>query len=150
MTTHDVALAPVATWAQNGSAPAQWVEVPVRVIGPVVVARRYAVLAGIAVLVGALHISHRPATICLFRAATGLPCPFCGGTTAAVHIGHADIRGAVAASPLAVAMFATVPLLGAFRPPRWWQNRRARLLAIVAVLVAAEVWQLARFGFIHV
>jgi Protein of unknown function (DUF2752) len=150
VTTHDVALAPVATWAQNGSTPAQWVEVPVREVGPVVVARRYAALAGIAVFVGALHIAHRPATICVFRALTGLPCPLCGGTTAAVHLGHADIRGAVAASPLAVALFATGPLLGAFRAPRWWHRRRTRLLTIVAVLVAAEVWQLARFGFIHV
>jgi hypothetical protein len=150
VTTQHVELAPVATWAQNGSTAAQWVEIPVRAVGPVTIASRYVALAGLAVLVGALHLSHRPATICPFRALTGLPCPFCGGTTAAVHLGHGDVRGALAASPIAVAIFAAGPLVGALRAPRWWHNRWARLTAIVAVLIAAEIWQLARFGFIHV
>jgi Protein of unknown function (DUF2752) len=110
------------------------------------VAARYLGLAVGAAVLGAVHLHHRPATICPFRALTGLPCPFCGGTTAAVHLGHADVRGALAASPLAVAMLIALPLVGVVRPPSWWHRRRWRVAAIVTVLVAAELWQLVRFG----
>ncbi|HET7312010.1 MAG TPA: DUF2752 domain-containing protein [Mycobacteriales bacterium] len=112
-----------------------------------VVASRY-VAMGVAVLaVAALHV-RRPATLCLLRATTGVPCPFCGGTTAAVHLGHGDVRGAVAASPLALLMLAAWPLLGVVRAPRWWHMRAARWSVIAVVLVSAEVWQLLRFGLI--
>jgi Protein of unknown function (DUF2752) len=111
---------------------------------------RYATVAVVAVVLGALHISHRPATVCLFRELTGLPCPFCGGTTAAVHLGHGDVTGALRASPLAVGLLATWPLLGAVRPPLWWHSRRNRWLVIAAVLVASEIWELVRFGIISV
>jgi hypothetical protein len=107
---------------------------------------RYAVLALGAVALGAVHIRHRPATICPFRALTGLPCPFCGGTTAASRLGHADLRGALAASPLGVAMLVSWPFAGAISLPRCWQRRRLRITAIVVVLIGAELWQLARFG----
>ena len=109
---------------------------------------RYLVVALVAVGLGALHLRHRPATFCLFRELTGIPCPFCGGTTAAVRLGHGNIRGALAASPLAVGMLAAWPLLDAVRPPRWWRSRRTRWLVIAAVLVAAEIWQLVRFGIV--
>jgi hypothetical protein len=107
---------------------------------------RYAVLAAGAFVLGAVHLRHRPATICPFRALTGLPCPFCGGTTAASRLGHADLRGALGASPLAVAMLVSWPFVGAISLPGWWQRRRLRIAAIVAVLIAAEFWQLVRFG----
>jgi fermentation-respiration switch protein FrsA (DUF1100 family) len=119
-------------------------------VGPRTVAKRYATVALVAIVLGALHIRHRPATFCLFRELTGLPCPFCGGTTAAVRLGHGDLRGALGASPLAVLMLATWPLLDAVRPPRWWQNRRNRWLVIGAILIASEIWQLVRFGIISV
>jgi Protein of unknown function (DUF2752) len=114
------------------------------------VAKRYAAVAAVAIVLGALHIPHRPATICLFREITGLPCPFCGGTTAAVNLGHGDVTGALRASPLAVGLLATWPLIGAVRPPRWWYTGRTRWIVIAAVLVASEVWQLVRFGVISV
>jgi hypothetical protein len=110
------------------------------------VAMRYLGLALGAAVLGALHLRHRPATMCPFRALTGLPCPFCGGTTAAVRLGHADIRGALGASPLAVAMLLAWPLVGVVAPPRWWHRRRWRVAAIVTVLVASELWQLVRFS----
>jgi hypothetical protein len=116
----------------------------------VMVAQRYAAVALVAIVLAALHIRHRPTTVCLFRAITGIPCPFCGGTTAAVHLGHGDLRGALAASPLAVGLLLTGPLLTALRPPRWWQVKTNRWLVISALLVASEIWQLARFGIIHV
>jgi hypothetical protein len=114
--------------------------------GALEVAGRYVVLGVGAVALGAVHLRHRPSTICPFRALTGLPCPFCGGTTAASRLGHADLRGALAASPLAVAMLVSWPFVGAISLPRWWQRRRLRIAAIVVVLIAAELWQLARFG----
>lgn len=115
-----------------------------------VVAQRYAGVALVAVVVGALHVSHRPATLCPFRAVTGIPCPFCGGTTAAVHLGHGDLRGALASSPLALGLLTTWPLVGAITSPKWWHSARARWLVIATVLIGSEIWQLVRFGSIHV
>jgi hypothetical protein len=116
--------------------------------GPARVAIRYAAVALAAVVLGALHLRHRPATVCVFREVTGLPCPFCGGTTAAVRLGHGNIGGALAASPLAVAMLATWPLLDVVRPPHWVRSRRARWSVIALVLIGSEIWQLVRFGII--
>lgn len=110
---------------------------------------RYAAVAAAAVALAALHI-RRPATVCLLRATTGVPCPFCGGTTAAVRLGHADVRGAISASPLAVALLTAWPFLGVVRPPAWWQVRAVRWSVLGTVLVSAEVWQLLRFGLIGV
>jgi Protein of unknown function (DUF2752) len=109
---------------------------------------RYAILAAGAVALGAIHLRHRPSTICPFRALTGLPCPFCGGTTAASQLGHGNLRGALAASPLALALLGIWPLVGAVTPPVWWQHRRLRIGAIVVIAIASELWQLARFGFL--
>jgi hypothetical protein len=114
-----------------------------------VVALRYLAMAAVVVAVAALHV-RRPATLCLLRATTGVPCPFCGGTTGAVRLGHGDLRGAVAASPLALLMLAAWPFLGVVRGPAWWQVRAIRWSLIAAVLVSAEVWQLLRFGLIGV
>jgi len=108
------------------------------------VAVRYAVIGVVALALASLHLSRRPATLCPLRMLTGIPCPFCGGTTAAVHLGHGDVPGAVAASPLAVVLITGWPLVGAVRPPRWWSNPKIRYVAIAATLTAAEVWQLLR------
>jgi hypothetical protein len=102
------------------------------------------------VVVGALHIPHRPTTLCLFRELTGLPCPFCGGTTAAVNLGHGDVPGALRASPLAVALLVGWPLVGTVRPPRWWRSPHVHWPLIIAVLAFAEIWQLVRFGVISI
>jgi hypothetical protein len=113
------------------------------------VASRYLGMAVVVVAVAALHV-RRPSTLCLLRATTGVPCPFCGGTTAAVRLGHADIRGALAASPLGLLMIGSWPLMGVVRPPSWWGARTVRWSLIAIVLVSAEVWQLLRFGLIGV
>jgi Protein of unknown function (DUF2752) len=114
-----------------------------------VVLRRYVVVTGVVLTLGALHLRHRPATLCPFRALTGLPCPFCGGTTAAVRLGHGDLRGAVAASPIAVLLLAAWPFVGTFGVPRWWWVPLNRRLIITTIVIFSEVWQLARFGIIH-
>jgi hypothetical protein len=112
-----------------------------------VVLRTAVVLVAVLVTAG-IHVRGRPATLCVLRALTGIPCPFCGGTTAAVHLGHGDVAGAIGASPLAVGMLALLPFAGVVPRPRWWSNRRIRRGAIIAVLVAAELWQLSRYGFL--
>lgn len=109
---------------------------------------RYVLIGVAAVGLGALHLRHRPASLCVLRSLTGVPCPFCGGTTATVDLAHGDLRSSLAASPIALPMLIAWPLLGVVRSPHWWRSRRVRWTAILVVLVGAELWQLARFGFL--
>ncbi len=37
---------------------------------------------------------------CFFRRLTGVPCPTCGGTRAAIALAHGDLAGALAVNPL--------------------------------------------------
>jgi len=115
--------------------------VAVRLVG------RYLLLAVAICAVATVHIRQRPASLCVLRTLTGVPCPFCGGTTAAARLGDGDLRGSLAASPLALPMLVAWPLLGLVPTPRWAASRRVRWTAVFVVLVAAELWQLARFGF---
>ncbi|GLY73699.1 hypothetical protein Airi01_019660 [Actinoallomurus iriomotensis] len=123
---------------------------------PLAAAWRSAVLVAVVVGLALLRVP-RPPTLCLLREATGIPCPMCGFTTAAVRLGHADLVGAAGASPLAVAVcagFVLVPFIRRSRAATFWRelpNRWRQLLpvfAIVAILAFAEIWQLQRFGII--
>ena len=95
----------------------------------------------------------RPHTVCLLRAVTGIPCPLCGGTTAAVRVGQGDLRAALTANPVVV-IGALVLVLAATpygrRAVRSWRALPAssRLLLGSAVLVFSECWQLTRFGLL--
>jgi hypothetical protein len=64
-----------------------------------------AILLGIASLGGLaialLHLDRLPLFVCLFRAATGIPCMTCGATRAAARLVAGDIMGALAMNPLA-------------------------------------------------
>jgi hypothetical protein len=95
-----------------------------------------------------IHPRHRPATVCLLRGMTGIPCPFCGGTTAAVHIGRADVMGALKASPLAVFGAPVVAAWPVLRAPLARLVSSAGLIGLVAVLAGSELWQLHRFGWL--
>jgi hypothetical protein len=112
------------------------------------VAPRVAALAAVLVTLAAVHI-RRPATLCPVRALTGLPCPLCGGTTAAVRLGHADVRGAVVASPLAVGLLCALPIVRLISAPRWWRSKVVRVSLIAATLAAAETWELLRLSGWH-
>ena len=109
-------------------------------------ATRFAVLLAAAVGLSLLHLPWRPRTVCLLRATTGIPCPLCGGTTAAVQVGRGDLLGGLRASPLAVLgalALVTAPLA---RVPRL--SSRTLWLLIVTVAAAAELYQLGRFGLL--
>lgn len=111
-------------------------------------ARVLATVAGLVAL-AAIHVRHRPATLCPFRALTGLPCPFCGGTTAAADLGRGQVGHALATSPLAVAMLAALPFARSVRLPTWWRTRRqVRWSILFLVLAGSELWQLARLHVI--
>ena len=103
-------------------------------------------LLAVAVVLASLHLPGRPSSFCTPRTLTGVPCPLCGGTTAVVRLGRADLLGAFRASPLAV-LGGLAFVLGP------WQRRpalsRAALwLSIALVALASELWQLHRYGFL--
>jgi hypothetical protein len=118
--------------------------------------QRVAIGAVAALALANLHVTGRPATLCPFRAMTGLPCPFCGGTTAAVKLGHFDVLGALQANPVIVlgaVVVATMPAVLAFRSSRtvarWPALTRTTIrVAIAIAVVFSEVWQLFRFGIL--
>jgi Protein of unknown function (DUF2752) len=106
--------------------------------------RAVAVVAGLVVL-GGLHLRTRPATVCPLRALTGVPCPFCGGTTAAADLGRGRFLAALRSSPLAVGLLAWLPFAATTGRPSWWARAAVRRSVVAAVLIAAELWQVQRF-----
>ncbi len=113
---------------------------------PATAVRSAALRAGLLLLaalaLAALELPGRPSTLCGVRALTGLPCPLCGGTTAAVELGRLHPLAALAASPVAV-LGAAAAVLAPLSPDRL----RAAVLrtpVLLTVLAAGELWQLIR------
>jgi hypothetical protein len=109
--------------------------------------RLLVMLAGALVLAN-VHLHGRPTTVCLLRATTGIPCPLCGGTTAAARVGAGDLAGALRASPLAVLAAPVVALVPALRPRLNRIPPRVRVVALLGLLAGSEFWQLHRFGLV--
>jgi hypothetical protein len=96
------------------------------------------------VAVAAVDLPGRPQTLCLLRAATGVPCPLCGTTTAAVAVGSGRPLAALSASPLAVlagAALVALPLVPAAARQRLTAHRTA---VVLAALGLSQLWQLVR------
>jgi len=96
---------------------------------------------------------------CPLRTLTGVPCPFCGMTTATVAIIHGNWAAAAATNPFAYLAAAlvvgTAPVLvaraaGQAPLPRPWSEwARRRIGRVMAGLVALSwLFQLRRYGFL--
>jgi hypothetical protein len=118
-----------------------------------------AALVPAAIAYPAVHAATGFAPVCPLREVTGVPCPFCGGTTSATALAGGRLSDALAANPfvpvLAVALAGVLLLvaaraLGRVAPPRSWPQGRQRTAALAAgALVAASwVFQLVRYDWL--
>jgi hypothetical protein len=94
---------------------------------------------------------------CLLRTLTGVPCPMCGMTTAAVALVHGHAGEAVAANPAILGLAALTVMVGplvalratgALRLPRPWSATARQRAGWLAGLLAVASWlyQLHRLG----
>ena len=105
--------------------------------------------------VGAASLPLLPDTdlpLCALRAVTGIPCPFCGMTTASIALSRADVGAAFAANPgvfllIAVIALSFVPRAIAPRRAVAALQRHGRVLARIpfVVLPVLWIWELNRF-----
>jgi len=95
---------------------------------------------------------------CLLYTVTGVPCPGCGLTTAAVALMRGHLADAAAANPgilgLAAVTVVALPLivmrqLGVISAPVPWSDRARSRMGRAMLVAAAMSWafQLHRFGF---
>ncbi len=89
-------------------------------------------------------------TLCLFRAATGLPCPSCGMSRSWSALGHGRVRDATGyhlMGPITFVVAASLVAVGDQRASSLLEERawaRATLGAFGAAWVVAWLWRLVR------
>ena len=83
-----------------------------------------------------------PGLLCPLRAATGVPCPFCGMTTSVKSSLRFDFGGAMAANPGGLALVILSLALVVWRPA----SLRLPLGALLALGAALWTFQLFRFS----
>ena len=114
-------------------------------------------VAAAAVIWPALTEATGASVPCPLRTLTGIPCPVCGMTTAAIALVRGEVRGAFEANPmifgLAALTIVAVPLLalrrlGVMELPRPWSEARRRKAGWFFGLLAVASWlfQLHRLG----
>ena len=93
-------------------------------------------------VVGAVVLAAHAAGIvlCSLRRFTGIPCPGCGSTRAAMLVLRGEFAAAVALNPLAVALFALVPAWWLFLRRRTWSRGAKAAFLVVALVAVALNW----------
>jgi hypothetical protein len=81
-----------------------------------------------------------PPIACPLRAATGIPCPFCGMTRAVVALVHGHVGSSLAFNPGGVVV--VVLALVAVLRPSWLARVRAPLWSLFAALGALWLWNI--------
>lgn len=96
---------------------------------------------------------------CPLRMMTGIPCPFCGMTTASIHLVRGRIFETATTNPMVflIAVFTIVMLgvlalrrTGRLSAPPTWSTRQTKICikAIATLAAISWVFQLNRFGLI--
>ncbi|MFD0519428.1 DUF2752 domain-containing protein [Paractinoplanes durhamensis] len=118
----------------------------------------FGLLVGVGAAVWPVFTDHTGASLpCPLRTLTGVPCPACGLTTAAVALVRGEFGAAFGANPLifvlAALAVAVVPLVvlratGVLESPRPWSSKRRRWAGWLSGLLAVASWlfQLHRLG----
>lgn len=70
--------------------------------------RESLILVGAGIVHVGLNLAGLPGWVCPMRAATGIPCPGCGLTTAAVQLLHGDFIGSIHTHAFAPIFIATI------------------------------------------
>jgi hypothetical protein len=136
----------------HGGAFLRTFSVPERVGG-------FGLLVGVGAAVWPALTDHTGAALpCPLRTLTGVPCPACGLTTAAVALVHGEAGSAFGANPLifglaalavAAGLLVTLRAAGVLKPPEPWPPARRRWAGWLLGLLAVASWlfQLHRLGF---
>lgn len=106
-----------------------------------------------------MHVTGGNGLPCLLRTLTGVPCPLCGMTTAAVHLAAGDAAAGLAANPFITVlvvcgaltlMLLSLRVVGVLPPPQPWKGNVRRVVSWLAGVMAVASWlyQLHRFDLV--